>query len=684
MFRLNCKKKLIIFLSTIIFLLSVPIYEAKAAESFIITNMDVNIDVTENNYYNIIETIDVAFSQPRHGIFRDIPLKYDGKNKRISNIKVVDEIGAELAFSKSKVQGQQVIKIGDEDKFVEGNKRYVISYTINMGNDGLNAKDLFHNNIIGTQWDTLINKATFKVTMPKEFNPNDVQVVSGGTGSTSNKKVNYRVEGNTIIGETTEVLGNYEGITVKLPLPNEYFVNMADDESLNVLDFYNNITLSPFIKIVFIVAGIAFIALIVGVVLAAVVRYKYIKSYRDIVAPISFYPPEDMGTGELGYIYNKRISVKDMLSYVIYWNNKGYTKIISEKDDLIVKFFKDTVSEKNFEKHLYTLFKNYSTDNIVRFKTLGSKFNKIIFRVAKELMGYVDRTYNLFDSKLIVEGKRVIIFSTIMIVTMMGCVGYINTEELKWIALGMIIAGVFVYVLNKLAKYILDPSRIWIDIKRNCVYLVFALVLIVIVKYLSNLDSSLNLFIYVLQSIASLFMGIVIIFSESIKIALFGIKSLNLFIYIAFIIYMLTLVFAKVEKTLNNEKSIKLYGEVLGFREFLITAEKDKLETLIYSDPQYAYKILPYAMVFGITKLWTEKFKNIELIDPTWDRERKHKDRFDIVREYDQVGTERLNDTEIANKIDINVASSSFRDSGGSSSGDSVGDGSGGGGGGSW
>lgn len=55
-----------------------------------------------------------------------------------------------------------------------------------------------------------------------------------------------------------------------------------------------------------------------------------------------------------------------------------------------------------------------------------------------------------------------------------------------------------------------------------------------------------------------------------------------------------------------------------GFKIFLETAEKEKLETLVEDDPQYFYNILPYTYVLGVSKKWVEKFEPIAMEPPVW------------------------------------------------------------------
>ena len=61
-----------------------------------------------------------------------------------------------------------------------------------------------------------------------------------------------------------------------------------------------------------------------------------------------------------------------------------------------------------------------------------------------------------------------------------------------------------------------------------------------------------------------------------------------------------------------------VYGELItarvkGFRHFLATAEKPKLEALVAENPNYFYNILPYTYAMNISKKWIRKFENIPM-----------------------------------------------------------------------
>ena len=75
------------------------------------------------------------------------------------------------------------------------------------------------------------------------------------------------------------------------------------------------------------------------------------------------------------------------------------------------------------------------------------------------------------------------------------------------------------------------------------------------------------------------------------------------------------------EGTLSRrEDYIKKLGEILGFKDFIIYTEEDKIKFMLEENPQLYYKILPYAQVLGVTNEWEKKFENILLEPPTWCR----------------------------------------------------------------
>ena len=108
-----------------------------AAEYFVIDRYGIEMEVMENNSYAITETIEVTFSEERHGIYRDLPTTYSGRRVKISDIRVP---GWKTKITRD--PDWLNIRIGDADLWVDGRQTYVISYTYDVGADDL--PDMMH------------------------------------------------------------------------------------------------------------------------------------------------------------------------------------------------------------------------------------------------------------------------------------------------------------------------------------------------------------------------------------------------------------------------------------------------------------------------------------------------------------------------------------------------------------
>ena len=57
-------------------------------------------------------------------------------------------------------------------------------------------------------------------------------------------------------------------------------------------------------------------------------------------------------------------------------------------------------------------------------------------------------------------------------------------------------------------------------------------------------------------------------------------------------------------------------GGIVGFRDYIRLAEKDKMETMLEENPSFYYDILPYAQVLGVSDIWTDKFAGLSMQPP--------------------------------------------------------------------
>ena len=147
-----------------------------------------------------------------------------------------------------------------------------------------------------------------------------------------------------------------------------------------------------------------------------------------------------------------------------------------------------------------------------------------------------------------------------------------------------------------------------------------------------------------------------------------------LFGYIYGVIIVAVIMYIKEIISKRTKYGNDMLGKIMGFKTFLETVEKTKLEAMVMENPTYFYDILPYTYVLGISDKWIEKFETISLKAPSW---YNNSSSFDV-----KTFGSFINTTMVSAQNAMTSSPSSSSDS--SSGGGSSGGGSGGGGGGSW
>ena len=315
-----------------------------ATFDYTITSYDINMFVNEDNTIDITENITVNFNTSKHGIYRKIPLnnkimRTDGTtaniNAKIKNLSVSDN------YESVEKNGYLWIKIGDENKTYSESKNYVINYTYDLGKDQLKGADELYYNIIGTEWETEINNVSFTIIMPKEFDESSLGFSSGYKWSINSSKVRYYVDETVIYGDYIGTLNPGEAVTVRMTLPEGYFIEPTIEENKD----------APKNSNVSIAISVAFVAI------AFLLWKKYGKD-EEVVETVEFYPVDDFNSAEIAYFYNGEIDDKGVISLLIYLANKGYLKI-DEDDEIdfkITKLKEYDGDKKSERKFFYGLF----------------------------------------------------------------------------------------------------------------------------------------------------------------------------------------------------------------------------------------------------------------------------------------------------------------------------------------
>jgi hypothetical protein len=181
---------------------------------------DSSVLITENIHYDFGEDL-------RHGIFRDIPVRYTnarGRNFSV-NLKIdsVTNAAGQPYFYETSRQGRFLrVRIGDPETLVRGEHTYVVSYKAQTAVNFFDERDEFYWNVTGNDWSLPINKASIVVHLPTEVKAAadlSLKCFTGPLGSDKQACRGGLSSSGKVVFETTGQLAPKEGLTVALGFP---------------------------------------------------------------------------------------------------------------------------------------------------------------------------------------------------------------------------------------------------------------------------------------------------------------------------------------------------------------------------------------------------------------------------------------------------------------------------------
>ena len=213
-------KQILVILVTIMCIFNFMHYIAHADDDgYYIKHMDVQVKANDKREFKIRETLKVYFNEERHGIIRKIPIEGSLENYKITDVSVVGD-----PFEKYDGENLE-LKIGDEDKTIEGDKTYIINYTLKYYDDEQVDGDYIYLNVLGTEWDTYIENFTSTITYPKNATLQKITITDGEYGSKTSTYVNYTTNKNQINIKSKSRIPSYCGATVNAKLNQGAFKN---------------------------------------------------------------------------------------------------------------------------------------------------------------------------------------------------------------------------------------------------------------------------------------------------------------------------------------------------------------------------------------------------------------------------------------------------------------------------
>ncbi len=379
-------------------------FNSYAFYPFYIKDYYSEIYIHKNATVDVKEVIKVHFNIPRHGIYRDIPYRYEIKNK--------PKDGAERPFSlqnsfetyiydiqtpgfKNKIRkhGNYIrIRIGDSDRYADADMVYTIKYSVFGLINFFKDHSEFYFNIVGNGWRVPIKHTSFDIIFPSDISKEQIryEVYSGYYGS-RHKEGNVIFEDSVLSCYDCKPLNPRESLTVLIAMPKGYLINGGSALKFRLF-IENN-------KVFFIPIFVFLILFIVWLVVGRDEKRAILTYYK---------PPKNITPAEAGLLIDDKIDNRDLLSLIYYWASNGYLEIEESEDkssffkkkDYVLKKIKDLPDDaKEFEKIIFNgLFSGKI--KAVRVSTLKNKFYDKMKMARESLNEYVK------DKKVYVKGTR--------------------------------------------------------------------------------------------------------------------------------------------------------------------------------------------------------------------------------------------------------------------------------------
>ncbi len=599
-----------------LFLLAVFLPAFADEGGFYIKNYNSRLFVRNDASIDVQIDLDVNFYEHRHGIYFALPTTV--------SIEKENEAGEMMTYwynpkvsdiwvegDKSEIDDGSV-KIGDPDRTIIGDKHYTIGFHYVFGDDRVRTYDEFYYSLIGTGWDCEIENSSFIIEFEGSPDLSGMQFYCGKAGENGSEDVRWQAEGNTVYGITLRTLDPGEALTGWVRLPEGFF---SEVRRANKFMMYLSLLLS--------IAVFAF----------TVFRMNKVNLERGKIVPtVEFHPPENFNSAEVGYVIDESADQEDFISLIVWYACHRNLKINEVKKN---KFDLEKITPpEGSAPYLKTVYDALFVDEAKRGESLYNAIDKAKKQVAEGFVG----ERSLSDEKLKTSNFLWGLASLACIgLTLFGASYNCDFESLIYIIGAQ--AGISVFWSMMISSH-LQPVNVIPFKKKLWQYVLYGLLLLVVLSLSATMIGADVFPFFAVSNILG-------------SLALLAVKRTSY----------------------ASRYKIEITGKLKGFKNFIKTAELEKLKRLCDENPEYFYSVLPYAYVFGLSDRWIKQFE--KLVVPPLD----NFSSYDVTRSFNVATFVKSCDTSVKS---YTSSVSSYSSSKSGSSGGSSGGGFGGGGGGSW
>ena len=477
-------------------------------------------------------------------------------NTKLSNLKVTQD-GYVTSFKIFRKKDFYRIRIGSPERYVTGKVDYKVSFNLSgQIVRKYQGKNAIIFDFIGTGWKVPILNASGRLFLPKKLqNRVTFRGFRGRFGTTN--KVDVENSGDSLRFETQN-LQPHEGVTLLV----SFDPTLMAASKKPSLAYYKNplyyLFISPILALFYFFAK----------------RYNIFGDIGSI-AP-KYHPPKDLTVLEAGLLKDNFVDFEEIKPTILELANLGYLKF-------------ETIDGVQYLKRLKTDTNNLTRDQQMVFDEIFDMGELIPNKELTINQNLYDRLKNYLHDSIVQKGYFGSKVSTAR-----------ETFSFVIISAGLLTVGGFLYYIFRESGFeALFPIGI------ASFFIVMGIVNLVGAIKSKNISTILFFTIWILFSLFFLTMSI---------------QSKDLTISIGLMILIIAIGAYLIYRRINTLtfQGVLAKRHLLGLKEFINRAEKDKIKFFLKEDSHYLDKLLPYAVLFGVNKHWLKLYEELNAPMPTW------------------------------------------------------------------
>lgn len=203
-----------------------PSIASADVNDFTITSFKSDQQLTRNDpqgELNIIETINVRYTDYNHGILRAIPKEYKRHALQLKVNSIKSSTGAPTQYTTYTSNGNTVLKIGSPSRTITGDQQYTINYTVRNVISFYPDHDELYWDVNGDQWAQPFDSVSVKLGLPEGLEQAEKPACYTGSYGSNARNCTISTIGQSITASTTKPLIAGEGMTYVAVFEKGYF-----------------------------------------------------------------------------------------------------------------------------------------------------------------------------------------------------------------------------------------------------------------------------------------------------------------------------------------------------------------------------------------------------------------------------------------------------------------------------